>query len=246
MRGAGYNFKVSIPSADREPGGAAAFTLRQRLLLWCISWLGYLLISLIGRTLRFAWSSEPGSGVEDGEPPPVVIGAFWHRAVIPATYYFRGRGMAVMTSRSFDGEYIARIIELFGFSAVRGSSSRGGSGALLGINRVLAGGHIAAFTIDGPRGPRYVAKPGPVLLAKMSGVPILCFYLAVERPWILRSWDAMMIPRPFSKVHVRWTKLIPVPADASEEAMKQCHQQMQDSLERARRDAVAALGEQAS
>ena len=98
--------------------------------------------------------------------------------------------MAVITSRSFDGEYIARIIELFGFSAVRGSSSRGGSGALLGMNRVLANGHIAAFTIDGPRGPRYVAKPGPVLLAKMSGVPILCFYLAVERPWILRSWDA--------------------------------------------------------
>ena len=185
-------------------------------MLWCISWLGYLLISLIGRTLRFEWSSEPGSGVENGDPPPVVIGSFWHRAVIPATYYFRDRGMAVITSRSFDGEYIARIIELFGFSAVRGSSSRGGSGALLGMNRVLANGHIAAFTIDGPRGPCYVAKPGPVLLAKMSGVPILCFYLAVERPWLLRSWDRMMVPRPFSKVHVRWTKLIQVPAEAGE------------------------------
>jgi hypothetical protein len=237
---------VSTPSADREPCKAAAFTRRQRLALWCISRLGYLLISLIGRTLRFEWSSEPGSGVENGDPPPVVIGSFWHRAVIPATYYFRDRGMAVITSRSFDGEYIARIIELFGFSAVRGSSSRGGSAALLGMNRVLATGHIAAFTIDGPRGPRYLAKPGPVLLAKMSGVPILCFYLAVQRPWILRSWDAMMIPRPFSKVHVRWTKLIHVPAEASEEQMKQSHQRMQDSLERARRDAVAALGEQAS
>jgi hypothetical protein len=216
------------------------------LVLWCISWLGYLLISLIGRTLRFEWSSEPGSGVVDGDPPPVVIGPFWHRAVIPATWYFRGRGVAVMTSRSFDGEYIARIIELFGFAAVRGSSSRGGSGALLGMNRVLVNGHIAAFTIDGPRGPRYVAKPGPVLLAKMSGVPILCFYLAVERPWILRSWDRMMVPRPFSKVHVRWTKQIHVPAEATEEEMKQYQQQMQESLERARRDAVAALGERAS
>ena len=83
---------MSTPSADREPGGSAAFTLRQRLPLWCISWLGYLLISLIGRTLRFEWSSEPGSGVENGDPPPVVIGSFWHRAVIPATYYFRGAG----------------------------------------------------------------------------------------------------------------------------------------------------------
>jgi lysophospholipid acyltransferase (LPLAT)-like uncharacterized protein len=151
-----------------------------------------------------------------------------------------------MTSRSFDGEYIARIIERFGFVAVRGSSSRGGPGALLGMNRVLTDGHIAAFTIDGPRGPRFVAKPGPVLLARMSGAPILCFYLAVERPWILRSWDAMMIPRPFSKVHVRWTKLIHVPAGATDEEMKRYQQQMQESLERARRDAVAALGERAS
>jgi hypothetical protein len=223
-----------------------AFTPRQRIALWLISWFGYLLISLIGRTLRFEWSSEPGSRIENGEPPQVGIGPFWHRAVIPATYYFRGRGIAVVTSRSFDGEYIARIIERFGFSAVRGSSSRGGLGALLGANRVLASGHVAAFTIDGPRGPCYVAKPGPVMLARMSGVPITCFYLACERPWILRSWDRMMVPRPFSRVHVRWTKVIHVPGDASEEQMQECHRRMQESLERARRDAVAALGPGAS
>ena len=126
------------------------FTLGQRLALWCISWLGYLLISVIGCTLRFERSSEPGGVGEDGVPPSFVIGPFWHRSVIAATWYFRGRGIAVMTSRSFDGEYIARIIERFGFVAVRGSSSRGGSAALLGMNRALAGGHIAAFTIDGP------------------------------------------------------------------------------------------------
>jgi lysophospholipid acyltransferase (LPLAT)-like uncharacterized protein len=243
---AGDNFQVSTASAvQNEAGGEPVFTLRQRLVLWCISWLGYLLIGLIGLTLRIDWSSEPGGVGEDGEPP-VVVGAFWHRAVIPATWYFRKRGIAVMTSRSFDGEYIARIIERFGFQSVRGSSTRGGSGALLGMNRVLSGGHIAAFTIDGPRGPCYVAKPGPVLLARMSQVPILCFYLACERPWILRSWDRMMVPRPFSRVHLRWTKQILVPAEASEEEMKELHRQMQDSLERARLDAVAALGEQAS
>ncbi len=213
--------------------------------MWCIEWLGYLLISLIGCTLRFEYSSEPG-GVENGEPPGFVIGPFWHRSVIVATWYFRRRGVAVMTSRSFDGEYIARIIERFGFVAVRGSSSRGGSAALLGMNRALANGRIAAFTIDGPRGPRLVAKPGPVLLARMSGAPILCFYLAIERPWILRTWDRLMIPLPFSKVHVRWTKLIYVPADATNEQMNECHHQMQESLERARHDAVAALGTGAS
>ena len=247
---AGYNFKVSTTpsqaSPSKESGTEPRFTLRQRLALWCISWAGYVLISLIGLTLRVEYSSEPG-GVPEGEfPPPLTIGPFWHRAVIPATWFFRSRGIAVMTSRSFDGEYIARIIERFGFLAVRGSSSRGGSGALLGMNRALAGGHIAAFTIDGPRGPRFVAKPGPVTLARMSGAPILCFYLACQRPWILRSWDAMMIPRPFSKVHVRWTKLIYVPPEANDEQMSDYQRQMQEALERARRDAVAALGAQAS
>jgi len=235
---------VSTTSPTQAP--AAQFTLGQRLALWCISWLGYLLISLIGFTLRFEFSSEPGCEVEGSEPPSFVIGPFWHRCVIPATWCFRGRGMAVMTSRSFDGEYIARIIERFGFVAVRGSSSRGGSGALLGMNRALAAGRIAAFTIDGPRGPRFMAKPGPVMLARMSGAPILCFYLAVDRPWISHSWDAMMIPRPFSRVHVRWTKLIHVPSDATNEQMNDCHHQMQDALERARHDAVAELGAGAS
>jgi len=233
-------------SSSQGADSGSRFTLGQRLGLWCISWLGYLLISLIGCTLRFESSSEPG-GVPDGEfPAPFVVGPFWHRCVIPAAWYFRGRGVAVMTSRSFDGEYIARIIELFGFVAVRGSSSRGGSTALLGMNRALADGRRAAFTIDGPRGPRFMAKPGPVMLARMSGAPILCFYLAVDRPWILRSWDAMMIPRPFSRVHVRWTKLIYVPQDATDEQMNECHHRMQDSLERARHDAVAKLGALAS
>ena len=229
-----------------EPATAERFTLWQRLILWGIAWLGHLLISLIGFTLRYEYSSEPGSEVQGEFPESLVIAPFWHRCVIPATWLFRGRRIAVMTSRSFDGEYIARIIERFGFLAVRGSSSRGGSVALLGMQRGLEDQRIAAFTIDGPRGPRFQAKPGPVILARRSGVPILCFYLAVRRPWILRSWDAMMIPRPFSKVHVRWTKLIYVPRDAGDVELNDCLHQMQDALERARHDAVAALGADAS
>jgi lysophospholipid acyltransferase (LPLAT)-like uncharacterized protein len=84
------------------------------------------------------------------------------------------------------------------------------------------------------------------MLARMSGAPILCFYIAADRPWILRSWDAMMIPRPFSKVHLRWTKLIHVPATATDAELNAFHHEMQDSLERARHDAVAALGAHAS
>lgn len=240
----------TIAGVTDSPSGngssSARFPWKQRLELALISTLGYLLISLIGRTLRYEVSSEE-DGVPDGESPPdFVVGPFWHRCVIPATWYFRKRGIAVMTSQSYDGEYIARIIERFGFLAVRGSSTRGGSAALRGMHRALEEGHIAAFTIDGPRGPRYVAKFGPVALAKSSGAPVLCFYLACERPWILRSWDRMMIPRPFSRVHLRWARKIHLPENADQAAMQACYEEMQASLERVRHAAVAELGEGAS
>ena len=228
------------------PNEKQRFTIRQRLSLAIIAAVGHLLIALIGRTLRYEESCEEGGKPAGQLPPRYAIGAFWHRSVIPAAWYFRGQGIAVMTSLSYDGEYIARIIESFGFLAVRGSSSRGGSVALLGMQRALDGGRQAAFTIDGPRGPIFVAKPGPVALARRSGAPILCFYLACQRPWILRSWDRMMIPRPFSRVHVRWAAPITVPPDATDEQCKELFAQMQLALERTRHDAVAALGEGAS
>jgi lysophospholipid acyltransferase (LPLAT)-like uncharacterized protein len=160
---------------------------------------------------------------------------------MPAAYRFRNQGLAVMTSRSFDGEYIARIIQKLGFIAVRGSSSRGAVGALLGMRKVLEQGHCAVFTIDGPRGPRYIAKPGPVLLAQKTGVPISCFYIAVERAWILNSWDQMIIPKPFSRAVVYVSGPMSVPADATDTQMAALHQQMQETLERCRRGAEKAF-----
>src|SRR4030081_3251932 len=122
------------------------------MLLSLISWGGYLAIALIGPTLRYSisWEEEPSPPVAIFEKP--VIHSFWHRAVFPAAWMWRKQGIAVMVSRSFDGEYIARIIERLGFTAVRGSSSRGGASALLGMKSVLDEGESVAFTIDGPRG----------------------------------------------------------------------------------------------
>jgi len=147
-----------------------------------------------------------------------------------------------MTSRSFDGEYIARIIQKLGFTAVRGSSSRGAVGALFGMRQQLEQGHPVVFTIDGPRGPLYVAKPGPVLLAKKTGAPIGCFYVAVEKAWILNSWDRMMVPKPFSRAFIYASSPIYVPAAATDEQMTALHQQMQETLERCRMKAEEALG----
>src|ERR1700678_890450 len=119
-----------------------------------------------------------------------------------------------MVSHSFDGEYIARTIEKLGFVAVRGSSSRAGATALLGLKSQLEQGNLVAFTIDGPRGPKYIAKPGPVLLSRASALPMTAFYVALSDAWVLNTWDALMIPKPFSKALVRFSAKIQVPADA--------------------------------
>jgi lysophospholipid acyltransferase (LPLAT)-like uncharacterized protein len=222
------------------------FSLAERIKLWLITWSGYLFIRLVGATLRYEFFPEPGCLSDGRSAGPPAIWCFWHRSVIPATYRFRDQGLAVMTSRSFDGEYIARIIQKLGFIAVRGSSSRGAVGALIGMRQQLEQGHGAVFTIDGPRGPRYVAKPGPVLLAKKTGVPINCFYVAVERAWILNSWDQMIIPKPFSRAAIYASSPMTVPADASDAEMAALHQQMQETLERCRMGAEKAIGRQPS
>ena len=136
-----------------------------------------------------------------------------------------------MVSRSFDGEYIARIIEAFGFVAVRGSSSRGGAEALLGMREELATGAAVAFTIDGPRGPKYVAKPGPVRLSRATALPMMAFYVGLDHPWVLNTWDDFIIPKPFSKALVRVSRKIQVPADATDAQLAGYHRQLQAALE---------------
>jgi hypothetical protein len=142
-----------------------------------------------------------------------------------------------MVSRSFDGEYIARTIERFGFAAVRGSSSRGGATALLGLQTQLERNNPVVFTIDGPRGPKYIAKPGAVLLSRASTVPISAFYVALSDAWVLNTWDALMIPKPFSKALVRFSAKLRVPSETGDpqnddETMADLHQHLQAALER--------------
>jgi len=202
------------------------------MLLWFISWTGYLAIALIGPTLRYSisWEGEPSQLDAIFEKP--VIYSFWHRAVFPASWMWRKQRIAVMVSRSFDGEYIARIIERLGFVAVRGSSSRGGAGALLGTKSVLERGESVAFTIDGPRGPKYVAKPGPVGLSKVTSIPMAAFYVALSNSWVLKTWDAFMIPKPFSRALVRVSRKTVVPADADDPQIAEYHAELQAALER--------------
>lgn len=206
------------------------FTLRQRIALRLIIFAGYWLIRLIGPTLRVSVSREQGAQETLDQRP--TIASFWHSCMIPATYTFRNMGIRVMSSNSYDGEYMGRIIRKFGFVAVKGSSSRNAVRALLGLRRALEQKWTVAFTLDGPRGPRYKVKPGPVALARASGVPMTMFHIAVDRAWVLNTWDRMMIPMPFSRILLRVGKLIPVPAETSDAELPRYEAELQAALDR--------------
>ena len=163
--------------------------------------LGYWIIRIVGISLRWQvvrWDTLDGV-YSSGKR---LILAFWHGRIFMASYYFRRRGVVVMTSQNRDGEYIARVIQRFGYGVARGSSSRGSQRAAIEALRALKGGNDIGFTIDGPRGPRYIAKPGAVYMAWKSGNPIIPFNISVERKWVMKSWDHFQIPKPFSRAIV--------------------------------------------
>ena len=159
--------------------------------------------------------------------------------MIPAMYLWRGLNIRVMSSDSFDGEYTGRIMQKFGFVKIRGSSSRFAVRAVLGMRRDLEQGWTVAFTLDGPRGPRYVVKPGPVLLSRATGVPMTVFHIALTDAWVLNTWDRLMIPKPFSRALMRVSRKITVPSDAGESEREESLQELQAALDRCREFAEA-------
>jgi lysophospholipid acyltransferase (LPLAT)-like uncharacterized protein len=191
----------------------------QRLALALVPPLAALLIRLLGLTLRYEDRGDPGVTPGYAIPGPVVF-AFWHRSLLACAHRFRNLDIAILISPSFDGELIARTVELLGFLPIRGSSSRGGAAGLRNMRLAYAAGHRCAITADGPRGPVFVAKPGTAQLAnsvgpmqpgsaKPAGTWVGCFYALPERAWELRSWDRFLIPKPFSRVVLTWPAHIP-------------------------------------
>ncbi len=241
-----YNSQVpeahtsDIPPVPLGPIDPQRYTLRQRITLRLIIFVGYWVIRLIGPTLRICISFEEGGQKTPDQRP--LVASFWHSCIIPATYIWRNWGVRVMSSISYDGEYMGRIIHKFGFVAVKGSSSRNAVRALLGLRRALEEGWTVAFTLDGPRGPRHKVKPGPVVLGRSTGVPLTMFHAAVDRAWVLNTWDRLMIPVPFSRVLVRMGKLITVPADATDEDVERYNAELQASLDRVCEFAEANVG----
>jgi lysophospholipid acyltransferase (LPLAT)-like uncharacterized protein len=158
------------------------------------------------------------------------IMAFWHGRVLTATYYFRNRGIVVMISENFDGEWIARIIESFGYGTSRGSTSRGGQRALLQLKREMADGRPAGFAVDGPRGPARKVQPGVVWLAKLTGHPVVPFHMEASKYWSLGSWDRTQIPKPFSVVSLVVGEPIEVDPDANDDVIEKKRLEVERAL----------------
>ena len=213
----------------------------RRVQVQLIAAAGYGVMSLVGATLR--WRVE---GLEhydalqrDGRQP---IMGFWHGRILPATVYFRDRGIVVMTSRNFDGEWIARIIERFGYGTARGSSSRGGPQALREMARALRAGSPVGFTLDGPRGPARQAQPGALWLAGATGHPVLPFHLEASRAWTARSWDGTQVPKPFSTVALTIGEPMTLPAGSDEQAIAVATEELQRRLAMLEARALALVG----
>src|SRR5437667_11711654 len=194
-----------------------------------IAAIGYRAVACLGATLRRRTEGlERVDAIHAAGRQPIM--AFWHGRILPATYYFRRRGIVVITSENFDGEWIAGIIERFGYGTARGSTSRGGRKALLQLTRDLAAGKPAGFTLDGPRGPARVAQAGAVWLAKATGNPVLPFHLEADRAWTLGSWDRTQIPKPFATVAIAMGEPFTVAPEADEGGIEQARLSLESRL----------------
>ncbi len=206
------------------------YSLKDRMMIRLADLAFFVSIKLLGTSARFEIQGrEHLDAIEAAGKIPIYT--FWHDRIFLSTYFWRKRDIVVMTSQSFDGEYIARFIQRFGYGAIRGSSSRGGSRALVEMIKAMRGGLPMAFTLDGPRGPKYEAKLGPVILAKKTGNPILPFVIEPRHFWNAKSWDRMHVPKPFTKALTIIGEPIYVDANADDAVVESKLAELQRSLD---------------
>ena len=219
---------ATIPKTG--PAEATGFGPVTRLKIRLVSLLGYWAIRLIGCTLR--WQVEGAENLQSiYAAKKNVIYTFWHGRIFLGTYFFRNRGIVVMSGYNKDARTMARVIERFGFGIARGSSTRGAKRAVVTMLHEIRRNRDVAFSIDGPKGPRYVAKPGAVWIAAKSGAAIFPFHMSPERKWVINSWDQFNIPKPFSRVLVLMGTPIYVNQHADEKEFDQSQRILQNSLE---------------
>jgi lysophospholipid acyltransferase (LPLAT)-like uncharacterized protein len=204
-----------------------------RIVVLIASALASSLIRCLHASMR--WSRDGEQSVirmyESGTP---FVLAFYHDQILLMTYSYRGRTwgrrLSVLSSRHRDGEYVARTLERFGHSMVRGSTGRGGLSGLREMIRHLRRGHDAAFAVDGPRGPRHEVQPGAIEAARLTGAPIVPVAFAASRKRLLRSWDRFQVPYPFGRGVFVFGEPVQVSARAGRSEMESSRRVLQDRL----------------
>jgi lysophospholipid acyltransferase (LPLAT)-like uncharacterized protein len=215
---------------ELEIDGSSEFSWWKRLQLRLISVGGATLVRLVNSTVRFV--AEDRETFDSLRARGPVVYSFWHNQLLSASYYFRGLGIVVLVSQHFDGACIAGVISRFGFRTARGSSTRGGIRALKEMTRWVDKGGEVAVTADGPRGPVYEAKPGPIFVARKNAAPILCFQIEPRDYWTLGSWDRLRIPKPFTTALVKIGEPLWIPEEESSELSLARLQAEMDRLKR--------------
>ena len=208
----------------------------RRIYLGAVGWVGWILIHVLARTWR--WQVYGYEHFEDLEQRNIpIIYAFWHGRILPAIFFWRNRGIVVLTSENKDGEYIAHVIHRFGYGSSRGSTSRNAVKGTKGLIRTLKQGAPVAFTVDGPRGPRHRVQQGVTWLASYSQHPILPFHIEARRAKTLSSWDGFQIPLFFSKVRVDIAAPIFLDRDLPEDVLETKRLELENTLNTLRQTA---------
>lgn len=161
------------------------------------------LVSALARTWRVETvHEERWRALVDARRPHVFL--LWHDALLPLLWRHRGRDVTIVVSEAKDGQYLSEYARRIGYREARGSSSRGGVRALIGVVKTLRAGGVAAFTPDGPRGPRRELKGGVLLAAQRGGGLVVPLHAAASRAWRLASWDRFLVPKPFARVRIAY------------------------------------------
>jgi lysophospholipid acyltransferase (LPLAT)-like uncharacterized protein len=192
--------------------------LSERKLKW-IALFGVTVIRILGHTWRIR--THDYAPVGEVRRSRRVIFALWHGELLPLLWHHRNQDVCVVISEHKDGEIIARIAHRLGYDTVRGSTSRGGGRALIGLIRAISAGHDAAVTADGPRGPAHVFAPGTAIAAQRSGAFVVGVRAQASRAWRLRSWDRFMVPKPFARIDVRYAEPTLITSESPREAVEQ-------------------------
>ena len=200
------------------------------LYRYLIPYVGVMLVKALAATYRMRVIG-PETEQKVLQRSRSLIYASWHQRFFPGIKFFSDRKpIAIMISQSRDGEMIARVAIKFGWEPVRGSSTRGGVAALRRLRSLASKGYNFGHIVDGPKGPFGEVKPGLLHLARMVGKPIVPAIISAEKRWVFNSWDRFMVPKPFSRILVRFGDPVHVPPKIDSAAFEQKRRQLEERL----------------